>query len=242
MLHNANLKTPEQVYVHGFLTVNGEKMSKSKGTFISARTYLDHLDPTFIRYYYACKLSGIEDIDLNFEDFSQRVNSDLIGKITNLGSRGAQMLNKKLDGVMGELSPEGEELVKKAQAKSETIAELYESLNFAKAMIEIREIADMANKYFDEKAPWKMIKEDEVATKKVLTDILNIFRTLAIYLKPVLPEYSAKVEKLFRHEPYTWSSINEVIENHKINAYEHIATRVDPKKVELLVAESAPEN
>jgi len=239
MLHNAKLKTPEQVFVHGFLTVNGEKMSKSKGTFISARTYLNHLDPTFIRYYYACKLGGIEDIDLNLEDFSQRVNSDLIGKITNLGSRGAQMLNKKLDGVTSSLSEEGRKLVEDARGKSETIAELYESLNFSKAMTEIRDIADSANKYFDEKAPWKMIKEDPVATKKVLTDILHIFRILAIYLKPILPEYAAKVEKLFAQESFAWSALKDSVENHKIGAYEHIATRVDPKKVELLVEESA---
>ena len=242
MLYNAGLKTPSQIFVHGFLTVNGEKMSKSKGTFISARTYLNHLDPTFIRYYYACKLGGIEDIDLNLEDFTQRVNSDLIGKITNLGSRGAQMLNKKLDGVMSEVSPEGKALIEKAQAKSEEIAELYESLNFAKAMTEIRDIADMANKYFDEKAPWKMIKEDEVATKKVLTDILNIFRILSIYLKPILPEYSNKVETLFGQDAYSWESLNDIIENHKINGYEHIATRVDPKKVELLVEESSSQS
>jgi len=239
MLKAAELKTPTQINVHGFLTVNGEKMSKSKGTFISARTYLDHLDPTHLRYYYACKLSGIEDIDLNLEDFSQRVNSDLIGKITNLGSRGAQMLNKKLDGVTSEMSDEGRALVEKAQAKSEEIAGLYESLNFAKAMVEIREIADMANKYFDEKAPWKMIKEDEVTTKKILTDILNIFRILAVYLKPVLPEYSEKVEKLFNEESFSWSSAMEKVENQKIQNYEHLATRVDPKKVELLVTESA---
>lgn len=238
MLKAAELKTPKQINVHGFLTVNGEKMSKSKGTFISARTYLEHLDPIHLRYYYACKLNGIEDIDLNLEDFSQRVNSDLIGKITNLGSRGAQMLNKKLDGVTSEMSTEGRVLVEKAQAKSEEIAELYESLNFARAMVEIREIADMANKYFDEKAPWKMIKEDEVATKKVLTDILNIFRILAVYLKPVLPEYSQKVEKLFLSSPFSWASANEIFENHKIEEYEHLATRVDPKKVELLVTES----
>ena len=236
------LKTPTKVNVHGFLTVNGEKMSKSKGTFISARTYLDHLNPTYLRYYYACKLRGIEDIDLNLEDFAQRVNSDLVGKITNLGSRGAQMLNKKLDGTTSELSEEGKALVKVAQEKSEVIAKLYEELNFAKALTEIRDIADSANKYFDEKAPWKMIKEDEVATKQVLTDILNIFRILAVYLKPIIPEYTKKVESLFAEEPFTWSSAQEIFENKKINTYEHIATRVDIKKVNEMVEASKASN
>jgi len=238
MLKSAGLKTPSKIFVHGFLTVNGEKMSKSKGTFISARKYLDNLDPSHLRYYYACKLSGIEDIDLNLEDFAQRVNSDLIGKITNLGSRGAQMLNKKLDGVMGELSAEGKNLVDKARSKSEEIAELYETLNFAKAMVEIREIADLANRYFDEKAPWKLIKEDPVATKQVLTDILNIFRMLSIYLKPILPEYSQKVEILFKEESFSWESLKDTIVNHEIGEYEHLSTRVETKKVDLLVSEA----
>ena len=238
MLKNAGCKTPSQIFVHGFLTVNGEKMSKSKGTFISARTYLDHLDPTYLRYYYACKIRGIEDLDLNLEDFCSRVNSDLVGKITNLGSRGAQMLNKKLDGVTSEMSEEGRKIVEMAQAKADEIAELYETLNFAKAITVIREIADEANKYFDEKAPWKLIKEDEIATKQILTDILNVFRLLAIYLKPIIPEYAGKVEALFGESDYRWDSAQQAFENKKINAYEHIASRIDAKNVDAMVEAS----
>ena len=235
MLENANYKTPSRICVHGFLTVNGEKMSKSKGTFIGARTYLNNLDPAYLRYYYACKLRGIEDIDLNLEDFSQRVNSDLIGKITNLGSRASQMLNKKLEGMTSEISEEGRNLVERVQAKADEIATLYENLNFSKALTEIRDISDMANRYFDEKAPWKLIKEDKRKAQKILTDTLNIFRLLAIYLKPILPEYARKVEYLLGDGPYLWSSFKEVFENKPIRTYEHILTRMDPKDIEKMV-------
>ncbi len=238
MLHTAGYKTPDGVFVHGFLTVNGEKMSKSKGTFISAGTYLNHLDPTYLRYYYACKLRGIEDIDLNLEDFCARVNSDLIGKIANLGSRGAQMLNKKLDGKTSEMTDRGKELLASAVNKADEIADLYENLNFAKAITVIRDIADETNRYFDEKAPWKLIKDDAIETKKILTDIINIFRVMSVYLKPILPEFTAKVEKLFKEPEYDWNSIHQTLLNHEIGPFEHLVTRVDPKKVEEMVEES----
>ena len=195
-LETPDFKTPDQILVHGFLTVNGEKMSKSKGTFLSAKIFSDYLDPTHLRYYYACKLGGIDDIDLNFEDFSQKINSDLIGKITNLGSRGIQLVNKKLNGQISKVSEQGLKIIEKARSRSEVIAEFYEKLDFAKAMIEIREIADEANRYFDEKAPWKLIKEDENQARRILTDTLNIFRILSVYLKPVIPAYVQKVESL----------------------------------------------
>ncbi|MEM7645614.1 MAG: methionine--tRNA ligase [Pseudomonadota bacterium] len=238
MLKNAELKTPDRICVHGFLTVNGEKMSKSKGTFIGAAQFLNHLDPAHLRYYYACKLNGIGDIDLNFEDFANRVNSDLIGKITNLGSRGAQMTNKKLGGSVGRPSQEGLEIIKKAQEKAGEIADLFENLNFAKAMVEIRELADLANRYFDEKAPWKMIKEDEDATKEVLADILNIFRILTIYLKPILPLYAEKVESLFGEASFTWDSAQEIRSDFQLNPFEHLSQRVDSSKIEELIEAS----
>lgn len=238
MLENAELKTPNKVFVHGFLTVNGEKMSKSKGTFIGARAFLDHLDPTHLRYYYACKLNGIGDLDLNFDDFVNRVNSDLIGKITNLGSRGAQMTNKKLAGQVTEPSDEGLQLIRKVQDKSQTIAQLYEDLNFARAMVEIRELADLTNKYFDEKAPWKLIKEDQQTTQAILADILNIFRILTIYLKPILPWYAEKVEKLFGETSFQWSSVHEIKKNIQLNSFEHLSQRVDATKIEQLVQAS----
>ena len=238
ILKSADYKTPQHIHVHGFLTVNGKKMSKSRGTFIKARTYLNNLDPTYLRYYYACKLHGIEDVDLNLEDFQQRINSDLIGKITNLGSRAAQMLNKKLNGRTSQTSKDGKSLIKMAQNKSGEIATLYETLNFSKALAEIRSIADKANRYFDEKAPWKLIKQDPQKAQEVLTDALHLFRLLAIYLKPIVPRYTKKVEKLLGERPYQWSSINEFIEKKTIQPYEHLLTRVDKQSIEKMLKDS----
>lgn len=239
MLKDAGFTTPNEVFVHGFLTVNGEKMSKSKGTFINARTYLDHLHPMFLRYYYASKLnSGLSDVDLNFDDFVSRVNSDLIGKITNLASRGAQMLHKKLDGKTGTMDPVGAKLVEAARLKGELIARHYEARDFNKAVVEIRSIAEEANRYFDEKEPWKLVKEDPEATRQVLTSILNLFRLMAIYLKPVLPGYVREVEKLFGESPYTWDSIDDVFENRPVEKYEHLASRVESDKIKAMIEAS----
>lgn len=228
MLSVTDYTLPSGIFVHGFLKVNGEKMSKSKGTFIKARTYLDKIDPLYLRYYYACKLnSSLEDIDLNLEDFVQRVNSDLIGKITNLGSRGGAMLGKKLEGKMGSLDEEAKKVVSFSKAKADLISKHYENRDFGRAMEEVRGIADEANRYFDEKEPWKTIKEDAEGANTVLTCILNVFRDMAIYLSPVIPEYSKKVAVLFNEENYVWSDLGKTLENHQINKYEHLATRLD---------------
>ncbi|MBO9667395.1 MAG: methionine--tRNA ligase [Bdellovibrio sp.] len=238
-LKAAEFRSPDQVFVHGHLMVNGEKMSKSKGTFIAARTYLNHLNPEHLRYYYSTKLSSsVDDIDLNLEDFVNRVNSELVGKITNLGSRGGQMLKKKMDGVMSTPDAEGQKLISHAQGKADVIAEHYENRDFAKALTEIRSLADDANKYFDEKAPWKTLEADAVGTKQVITTTLNIFRMLAIYLKPVLPHYTAKVAALLGEKDYMWSDLNTVLTNRSINDYEHLATRVEGDKVKAMVEES----
>ncbi len=239
VLRIGGFKSPTKVFVHGFLTVNGEKMSKSKGTFISARTYLDHLDPTYLRFYYACKLGNTtDDIDLNLEDFVSRVNSDLVGKITNLASRGAQMLHKNLGGVAGEMDDEGHVIWREACEKAEEIAELYENREFGQVLTSVREIAEDANKYFDMKAPWKLVKEDPEAARKVLTSILNIFRVMAIYLKPILPDYADKVAKLFGEESYGWEDISKEFENKPVAQYEYLAVRVDPAKVAEMVEAS----
>ncbi|QDK37537.1 methionine--tRNA ligase [Bdellovibrio sp. NC01] len=238
-LKAAELRSPNQVFVHGHLMVNGEKMSKSKGTFIAARTYLNHMNPEHLRYYYSTKLSSsVDDIDLNMEDFVNRVNSDLVGKITNLGSRGGQMLKKKMDGIMSTPDAEGAKLIKSAQERGETIAAHFEARDFAKAITEIRGIADDANKYFDEKAPWKTLETDPAGTKQVITATLNIFRILAIYLKPVLPYYTEKVAKLLGEADYKWSDINTVLTNRSINEYEHLATRVEADKIKAMIEES----
>ena len=237
MLHTAGFKGPNKVFVHGFLTVNGEKMSKSKGTFVNARTYLNHLPPEVLRYYYAAKLGGTtDDMDLNLADFVQRVNSDLVGKITNIASRGGQMLQKKLEGRLGSMDEEGLALVQKCREASETIAKHYEDRRFNMALVEICRLADAANEYFDRHEPWKTVKTDAETTRTTLTAALNAFRIMAIYLKPVLPAYSDKAMKLFRENEWTWDSINSSRENCELGEYEYLASRIDGKQVEAMIA------
>ena len=237
MLHTAGFKGPNKVFVHGFLTVNGEKMSKSKGTFVNARTYLNHLPPEALRYYYAAKLGGItDDMDLNLADFVQRVNSDLVGKITNIASRGGQMLQKKLEGLLGAMDEEGLALIAKCREASETIAKHYEDRRFNMAVVEICRLADAANEYFDRREPWKTVKTDAETTRVTLTAALNAFRIIAIYLKPILPAYADKAMKLFGETEWTWDSINAARENCTLGAYEYLASRIDGKQVEAMIA------
>ena len=238
MLHSAGFKTPTKVFVHGFLTVNGEKMSKSKGTFVNARTYLDHLPASALRYYYACKLGGTtDDMDLNLQDFVTRVNSDMVGKITNLASRGAQMLNKSLGGRLGALDEEGRKLVEFAQSRADAIAAHYEARRFSQVPVEVAKIADAANEYFDRREPWKTVKAPDgaEATRTTLTTVLNVFRILAIYLRPILPSYADKAAALFGEQPYTWADLAKTLENAPIGAYTYLATRIDAKQVEAMV-------
>lgn len=239
VLRVGGYRGPTKVFVHGFLTVNGEKMSKSKGTFISARTYLDHLDPVYLRFYFACKLDGsTDDIDLNLGDFVQRVNSDLVGKITNLASRGVQMLHKNLGGRAGKMEAEGEAIWREAVARAPRIAELYEAREFSQVLTSVREIAEEANKYFDRKTPWSLVKADPEEARKVLTSILNIFRAIAIYIKPVLPAYADKVAAMFGEGPYQWDDLGREFEDRDVGAYEYLATRIDPRNVDAMVQAS----
>ena len=238
MLKTAGLEAPTGIWVHGMLQVNGAKMSKSRGTSVFASTFKKHLDPVYLRYYLACKMSsGIDDIDLNFDDFISRVNSDLIGKITNVASRGAQML-QKMGGALGSSSAEGKVLIARAQALGVEIAQCYEEREFAKAMLLIRSIADDANKYFDKYEPWKLAKTDEAATREILAGILNLFRIMTIYLKPVVPSYAIKVERLFGESAYNWASANTILENHSLIPFEHLLKRVEPSQVETIIAET----
>ncbi|MFZ4394058.1 MAG: methionine--tRNA ligase [Kiritimatiellia bacterium] len=241
LLHNAGFLGPDQVFVHGFLTVNGEKMSKSKGTFISARTYLNHLAPQNLRFYYACKLNGTtDDLDLSLDDFVGRVNSDLVGKITNLASRGAQMLHKNLGGQAGTLDAAGRDLLVVAQGRAEAVAAAYETRDFCRVMVEVRDLADRANQYFDARAPWALVKTDPEAARSVLTSTLNIFRVLTIYLKPILPSYAVKVEKLFGEPPYAWGDVDKVFANQPVGAYEYLATRIEKEQVDKMIEASIP--
>ena len=237
MLHASGFKGPNKVFVHGFLTVNGEKMSKSKGTFVNARTYLDNLPPEALRYYYAAKLGGTtDDMDLNLSDFVQRVNSDLVGKITNIASRGGQMLQKKLGGVLGSLDDEGRALVGKCREAGDTIAKFYEERRFNQVVVEICRLADAANEYFDRREPWKTVKTDPETTRVTLTAALNAFRLIAIYLKPVLPAYADKAMALFGETEWNWASLAETRENCALGPYEYLASRIDSKQVDAMIA------
>lgn len=238
LLKSADFRSPNSVLVHGHVMVNGEKMSKSKGTFIAARIYLNHLDPQFLRYYYATKINGtIDDLDLNFNDFCSRVNSDLVGKIVNLASRGAQMLSKKIDGVMSTPDPAGLILLQNILDQSESVAKYYDTRDYSKATTLIREMAEQTNKYFDEKAPWKTLETDPTGTKQVLTTTLNAFRRIAIYLKPILPKMSEQVASLLNEKPYQWPDLSATLTNHKINDYIHLAGRVEADKITAMIEE-----
>ena len=239
LLMAAGLRTANRLFVHGFLTVNGQKMSKSKGTFITAETYLRHLDPEYLRYYYACKLTGgVEDIDLSVDDFVQRVNSDLVGNFANLASRAAPMLSKKLQGRLGSLDAEGRELLAKLQAEKDVIVADYESLNYASAVRRTVALADLCNQYVDRKQPWTTIDRDPEGTRTVLTVVLNAVRILTVYLKPVVPGFARKIEKLMNLQPLVVADVDTLLENVPVGAFERLVERIDKAKVEAMIEES----
>ncbi|KPY32804.1 methionine--tRNA ligase [Pseudomonas syringae] len=240
MLEGAALRTPTGINVHGYLTVNGQKMSKSRGTFIKARTYLDHLPPEYLRYYYASKLGrGVDDLDLNLEDFVQKVNSDLIGKVVNIASRCAGFIHKGNAGVMVEANA-APELTDAFLAAAPSIADAYEARDFARAMRETMALADRANAYIAEKAPWALAKQegkqDEVQAVCALG--INLFRQLVIFLKPVLPNLAADAEKFLNVEPLTWADHKTLLANHQLNPFSALMTRIDPVKVEAMTTAS----
>ena len=239
MLDAAGLRQPTAVYAHGFLTVNGVKMSKSRGTFILADTYLEHLDPEYLRYYFAAKLSGgVDDIDLNLDDFVQRVNSDLIGKVVNIASRCAGFLRKKFDNQMSDTCAEPE-LVQSFIDAGDEIAALYEAREFNRAMREIIALADRANQYIDDKKPWVMAKdealEDEV--QAVCSVGINLFRVLATYLKPVLPKMAEKSEAFLRCS-IDWTALDAPLIAHELAPFEPLLQRVDADVVTAMVEAS----
>ena len=239
MLDAAGLRQPTAVYAHGFLTVNGVKMSKSRGTFILADTYLEHLDPEYLRYYFAAKLSGgVDDIDLNLDDFVQRVNSDLIGKVVNIASRCAGFLRKKFDNQMSDNCAEPE-LVQSFIDAGDDIAALYEAREFNRAMREIIALADRANQYIDDKKPWVMAKdealEDEV--QAVCSVGINLFRVLATYLKPVLPKMAEKSEAFLRCS-IDWTALDAPLVAHELAPFEPLLQRVDADVVTAMVEAS----
>lgn len=239
MLMSGGVKRANKLFVHGFLTVNGLKMSKSKGTFIKAETYLKHLDPEYLRYYYASKLSsGVDDIDLSMEDFVAKVNSDLVGKLANLASRSGPMLTKKLGGKLGKLDAEGRELVDKLIAAKEEIIAGFEGLNYSTVMRRIAALADDCNRYFDQKQPWITIKTDEEGTRVVLTAVLNAVKILTIYLKAVLPAFARKIETFLNVGQLSFADVEGVLEEHEIGKFKRLVERVDKEKVEAMIEES----
>ncbi len=240
MLFGAGFRTPSAIFAHGFLTVNGEKMSKSRGTFIQARTYLEHLNPEYLRYYFAAKLNaGVDDIDLNFEDFTQRVNADLVGKVVNIGSRCSGFINKRFAGLLSAECSEPALFQQFADANSE-LAKLYESREFGKAMREIMALADKANQYIDEKKPWLIAKEEgrDTELNAVCSMGLNLFRLLAVYLQPVIPVLAANAASFLNVDIVNWPNTVQPLLNHKINEFIPLMTRIEADKIAAIIAAS----
>jgi methionyl-tRNA synthetase len=240
VLEGAGYRKPSGVFVHGFLTVNGQKMSKSRGTFISAATYLAHLNPEYLRYYYAFKMGpGIEDIDLNLEDFVARINSDLVGKFVNIASRCAGFIDKRFD---GRLSPtlDNPELYAEFVQAGDRIAEFYEHREFGRAMREVMKLADRANRYIDENKPWNLAKDEQQLPRVqlVCTQGLNLFRVLTTYLAPVLPGVTAAAVQFLAGGPLSWDSRKTPLLGTEINAFKPLLTRIDEKAVSKMVEQS----
>lgn len=239
MLEGAGYRKPSGVNVHGFVTVNGAKMSKSRGTFIKARTYLDHLNPEYLRYYFASKLGdSVTDIDLNFADFVQKVNSDLVGKVVNIASRCASFITKRFDGKLSNeiIDPT---LLNTAQQAAERIAEAYEARQYNKAVRDIMALADQANQFIDANAPWVTIKETDKQdlTHQVCSLGINLFRILMIYLKPVLPKLAEQAES-FLNDELSWDGSQHALTNHPINKFKAMLQRVDMDKVNAMIEDS----
>ncbi len=240
VLEGSGYRKPTSVFAHGFLTVDGQKMSKSRGTFIKARTYLDNLNPEFLRYYYAAKLGPtIEDIDLNLEDFVARVNSDLVGKLVNIASRCAGFINKFFDGTLADTLPD-QAYVSQAHQAAGAIADYFEKREYSKAIRVIMSEADSANRYIDSQKPWVIVKDKSRRSEvqAVCTVGLNLFRTLMIYLSPVLPALAARARDFLGEDQWSWEDAESPLLGRKINDFKPLLTRVDPKDVERMVEQS----
>ena len=239
-LMGSNFRTPNAIFAHGFLSVNGQKMSKSRGTFIQARTYLETLNPECLRYYYAYKLSSrIDDIDLNLEDFKQRVNSDLVGKVVNIASRSASFVVKKFDKELSSHCIE-QDLYDEFVAANTEIAGHYEDRNYGQAMRSIMKLADKANQYIDEKKPWQLAKEEGKSQEvhEITSLAINLFRVLMTYLKPVLPEMAEKSEEFLNIDSLNWNDINSPLLGHQINKFKPLMTRVEDEQIEAMIESS----
>jgi methionyl-tRNA synthetase len=240
MLSGAGYRLPTAINAHGFLTVNGQKMSKSRGTFINARAWLNHLPAEYLRYYFAAKLGArLEDIDLNLDDFSARINSNLVGKYVNIAARAAGFITQQFEGRLATTCARPE-LLRELQDAAQTIAGHYENREFAEAVREIMALADKANAFVDEMKPWVLARDpgQKALLHQVCTTSLNLFRLLTIYLKPVMPLLAANVEKFLNVAPFAWSDSATLLTGHVINPYQHLAARIDPKQVAALLEET----
>ncbi|MGB1341486.1 MAG: methionine--tRNA ligase [Pseudomonadales bacterium] len=236
ILKTAQYRTPTHVHAHGFATINGEKMSKSKGTFINAKTYLSELSPEYLRYYYASKLNpGVGDLDLNLEDFVQKSNSDLVGKVANIASRCAGFINKQFDGQIKATT--GTPLLAKTQAAATELASLFDATEFSKAMRQIMGLADQANQFIAEQAPWQLIKDPATRdqAEAVCADGLNLFRLLVLYLKPVLPGLAERSESFLNIPPLSWADHAHLLTNHHIKPFTPLIQRIEIDQVNAIV-------
>jgi methionyl-tRNA synthetase len=241
ILAGSDHRLPTAIFTHGFLTVNGQKMSKSRGTFIEARDYLAHLNPGYLRYYFAAKLNGrVDDLDLNFDDFMNRVNADLIGKVINIASRCAGFINKRFDNQLSASLGEPK-LYETLLAARERVIDAYVQRDYARAIRQIMECADLVNQYIDTHKPWVLAKEPErlAEVQSICSMGLNLFRILMTYLKPVLPDMALAAEQFLNCEPLTWSVIDKPLLNHAINPFVPLMTRVEKEKIEALLNQSS---
>lgn len=236
LLHSAGYRTPTAVFAHGFLTINGQKMSKSRGTFIQARNYLDHLNPEYLRYYYAAKLtSHVEDLDLNLTDFTQRINADLVGKVVNIASRCASFINKHFNSTLSTHIIQAE-LLQDFITAGNSIVDHYEAREYSRAIRAIMELADRANQYIDAEKPWALMKEagKEQHVHDVCSLGLNLFRLLILYLKPVLPQTAQKVEDFLNISPMTWNDREHILREHKVKPFTPLLQRITTEQIEAL--------
>ena len=244
MLTSAGYRTPSAVFAHGFLTVDGTKMSKSRGTFINARTYLEHLNPEYLRYYLAAKLSsGIDDLDLNLEDFVLRVNSDLVGKVVNIASRCAGFIGKGFEGKLAS-ELDSPELLEEIQASKDEITDHFNEREYGKAIRVIMALADKANQYINDKQPWVIAKSDRqsLELQQICSTGINAFRLLIAYLKPVLPGMAKKAEQFLGIDPLCWADIDTLLTGHSINKFKPLMTRVESDKIQAMVAATQQEH
>lgn len=240
ILAGSDHRLPTAIFTHGFLTVDGQKMSKSRGTFIEARTYLAHLNPEYLRYYFAAKLNGrVDDLDLNFEDFTNRINSDLVGKVINIASRCAGFINKRFDNQLASSLSEPQLYDNLLQLRA-GIVEAYVQRDYARAIRQTMEAADQVNQYIDANKPWILAKDPErlADVQNICTMGLNLFRILMTYLKPVLPQMAVAVEQFLNCEPLMWDSIDTPLLNHTINPFVPLMVRVEKEKIDAIVAQS----